>query len=86
MSNLLDALKDTRSVLRDLERGQVFGARRVRTRIDLLERAAMMLELRPRSEMRSKAVAKLARDVLNDAIDLQHRHRTMQYVVSAMMD
>ncbi|MBX3261233.1 MAG: hypothetical protein KIS78_28335 [Labilithrix sp.] len=86
MWNLPDALRDTSSVVAELEHARAHGAKALRARVDLMATASLLLRSRPETHPDALALAELAREIRDEAVELRRRHRLVRGSVLAMID
>jgi hypothetical protein len=86
MSNLPEALRDTCSVVAELENAHAHGAKALRARVDLMTTASLELRSLPARHLERLAFEELARELRDEAVELRRRHRVVRRSVLAMMD
>ena len=86
MFDLPETLRDTCSVVTELETDNAHGARSLRVRVDLIRTASMLLAGRPGQSDESVALARLVSEVRDEAVQLRTRHRIVKRMVLTMMD
>jgi hypothetical protein len=86
MSKLPDALRDTCSVVTELENSRAHGARALRARVDLMTMASIALRSRPETHPDRLELEALVRETRDEAMELRRRHRVVRHSVLAMMD
>lgn len=86
MLDLPDALRDTCSVVTELENARAYGAKALRARVDLVATASMLLRSRPQSHFETVELVAMAREIRDEAVELRRRHRVVRHSVLTMMD
>lgn len=86
MSDLPETLRDTCSFVSELENERVHGAKALRVRVDLISTASSMLASSPEQRTETIALARLVREVRDEAVELRRRHRVVKGFVLSMMD
>jgi hypothetical protein len=86
MSILAEALRETSSVVADLEHGRAHGARLLRARVDLVTTASKQIQRVPDSHPETLALHAVARELLDEAVELRRIHRIVRGCLLAMMD
>jgi len=84
--DLPETLRDTCSVVTELETDNAHGAKALRVRVDLIRTASMFLATRPEEKSETLALARLVSEVREEAVALRRRHRVVKRMVRAMMD
>jgi hypothetical protein len=86
-SLLTEALEDTRALLEELdEDDDDAGARTLRERVALLDRASAALELGTTRPAEVVSLVRAALHVRDEAMELRRRHRSMHELIHRMMD
>ena len=84
--DLPETLRDTCSVVTELETDNAHGAKALRVRGDLIRTASMFLASRPEEQFETLALARLVSEVREEAVALRKRHRVVKRMVLSMMD
>ena len=86
--DLPETLRDTCSVVTELETDNAHGAKALRVRMDLIRTATMFLSSRPRpdEQVETLALARLVSELREEAVALRRRHRVVKRMVLSMMD
>jgi len=86
MSDLPETLRETCSVVAELENDRAHGAKSLRVRVDLITTAYSMVATRAEEPAEITALARLARELREEASLARRRHRVVKRMVLAMMD
>lgn len=86
MLDLPETLRDTCSVVTELETERAHGAKALRVRVDLIRTASFFLASQPDEPEETLALARLVGELRDEAVALRTRHRVVKRMVLTMMD
>lgn len=85
-SLLIEALGETRAIVDDLREEDPLASHELRIRTALLERSAVLMQLRPPARDDVVRLVKLALELRDDAVALRGEIRHPRHVVASMID